>query len=457
MKFPFRLVIISFSLVLFQYSLLAQDFKIVFTSKDLVFKNASTWKFSNQLTDDWQNSFCSEDAGFYNCIIKTKKPEIISLINTQLLAMPGKTIHGALNSSGDVFKISDSNNINQLIINFENRLQKTSLQYYKNTTFDKFLVLADSLEKYITRTLRLISQTEIKKRYGISDDINSAITQLFITRLAHFYVLPILIKADYQFDKITELVKKNIKITNAGYWLQVQSGRVFLRVFFNKQLITSINTDLYGLFNKESLFRDTIIRKYTAYQYFFNLINGDTGSVNAGVILKKLNEFENKYSFSVSEKKIIETLKTKFNLLNKNILPLFNKEQLSNYSGKIIGEEAQDTLLKNQGKVILYYWASWCEPCLATINKLNSDEINYIGNHYKIIFISIDDNKKRWQSVHKKVLKPSNSFLISKLTDDSFYFFFKIWHEIPRLFLIDNGILINQNFSREEFYKIFKL
>lgn len=435
---------------------MAQDFNIVFTSKGLAFKNPSAWKFSDQLTDDWQSFFCSQRDDVYKCVVKIKKPEIISLLNTQLLAAPGKTIHGTLNSTGDIFKISGSNNVNQLIINFENHLQETSIQYYRNPTFDEFLVLADSLGKYINRTLKFISQTKIKMRYGISDDMKSAITQLFIAALADFYVLPINIKADYQFDKIAELVKRNIKITNPGYWLQVQAGRVFLRVFFNEELKTSTNTDLNSLFNKEPLFRDTLIKKYTGYQYFFNLINGDTGSVNAGVILKKLNEFENEYSFSDTEKATIETLKAKFNLLNKNILPLFNKEQLSNYSGTIIGE-GQDTLLQNQGKVILYYWASWCEPCLATINKLNSDEIDYMGNHYKIVFISIDDNKKRWFAVHKKVLKPSNSFIISKITGDPFYYFFKIWQEVPRLFLIDNCILINQNFAREEFYKIFKL
>lgn len=137
-------------------------------------------------------------------------------------------------------------------------------------------------------------------------------------------------------------------------------------------------------------------------------------------------------------------------------MPLFQKEPLSDYAGNLLGKE-KDSLLSKSGKVILYYWASWCAPCRATISKLKSDEIEYKGEHYKIIFISIDENKKHWQRVQYKVLNANNSFLISNLAQDPFYYFFKIWQEVPRLFLIDNEILINENFSREEFYKIFKL
>lgn len=448
------LIIFCF-LLLLQCKSQTQYFKTVFYAKDLIFKDPTAWGYENLFSDDWKNYQCIK-TNPYQCTIKLKRPEIISLINTQLLAIPDQIIHGTFNSAGNDFKIMGTNNINQLIIGFENWFQAMKMRYNDNRTVNQFLAVSDTMKRNIDSTLKFISEPEVRRKYGITDDINSAFTQICMAELAHFYMLPVLYKADYQFNKITDLVRKNIKISNPNYWLQIQSGRVFLRTFFKKCLSQDNETDPEKLLDKGLLFKDTLIKKYVGYQYFLGLINDDTGSVNADVILKKFNEFENKYRFSVSEKKTIEKLKMKYNLLNKNIVPLFNKEPLSNYSGKIIGK-LQDTLLRSQGKVILYYWASWCVPCLATINKLNSDEINFEGEHYKIVFISIDDKRNRWVAVHKKVLNVTNSFIISKLSDDSFYYFFKIWQEIPRLFLIDNGILINQNFSREEFYKIFGL
>jgi thiol-disulfide isomerase/thioredoxin len=442
--------------LIFQIHTFAQDFKIQFTSKGLAFKSPGAWDYKDYLTDDWHSFSCRQTVNLYQCKISVGHPQIISLINTTLLAIPAQTIEGTFNTEGTVFKISDSNNINRLIIGFEDQCQHLIQRYNTNTTFDQFLKVADSLQILVERTLKHIDIPIIKSQFKITAEIESAFKELCLAELANYYVLPILYKTNYQYSQIKDLINKDIEISDPNYWLQSQAGRVFLRTFFTKLLAETKGENELKLIGQQKLFKDTRIQKYTLYQYFMGLINDQKDPVDAVTILKNFNHFEQSYSFSVSELKSLHDLKTKLNLLNRNIMLLFQKEPLSDYAGNLLGKE-KDSLLSMSGKVILYYWASWCAPCRATINKLKSDETEYKGEHYKIIFISIDDTRKSWRKVQYKVLNANNSFLISNLPQDPFYYFFKIWQEVPRLFLIDKKILINENFSREEFYKIFKL
>jgi hypothetical protein len=90
----------------FQIHTFAQDFKIQFTSKDLAFKSPGAWDYKDYLTDDWRSFSCTQTVNLYQCKISVGHPQIISLINTTLLAIPAQTIEGTFNSEGTVFNLN---------------------------------------------------------------------------------------------------------------------------------------------------------------------------------------------------------------------------------------------------------------------------------------------------------------------------------------------------------------
>lgn len=128
---------------------------------------------------------------------------------------------------------------------------------------------------------------------------------------------------------------------------------------------------------------------------------------------------------------------------------MFSKQILANEEGRLLSINKKNTILSKKGKILIDYYASWCGPCISFINTLQTDEIVYKEEKYKIIFISIDKNQKDWLSKSYSIIRPYNSFRLADLNKSSFYKAFEIT-AILRLFLIKNGILINQNFEKQK-------
>lgn len=387
--------------------------------------------------------FNRSGSGFEGSISVTR-PYFIQLVNTPLLAIPNQKVTGTLKMSADEFIINDTNNINALLLEFETRCLNMSMQYNSAAPFTKFITLYDSVHRYVDAVIKYISIPASKQRYNINNEALSAVRQFCMTRLALFSLLPVFLKGKYD-EELFKIIRRDIKINDPSFWLQRQEGRGFLKTYFS-HVIRLNKYDVEKTLSSDVLFTDMNVKKFVQYQYFYSLLNDSLIGLSA--ISKQLSEFESKYSFTAEENKNLQQLKSKFSLTGKNIITLFSKQVLINNNGEILGNE-KDALLKNKGKVLVYYWASWCIPCIETISKLKSGEITYKGESYKLLFISSDKQQKDWLKKNYPVLNTGNSFRLANLKDPSFYSAMQI-EAIPRLFLIDNGVLIHQNFPVEK-------
>ncbi len=388
-----------------------------------------------------------KESTFYGSISLTH-PVFVTLANTQLLAIPNKNVNGVLTRYGDVFVINDTNNINRFFRDVNDTIANFVSQYSKAINFDKFLKIFDSLKQYVNGVISYIASPYATKRYSIDNKVVAAINQYCNAKLAHFAVYPLLLKGKYD-GELTKLIEENFKNIDENYWLQIQSGRIFLQTYFTKIVLAKNNYNLQKSLAYSPLFRYKKSRNYAIYNYFKAWLSNDSTSNNLELIKREFTQFETENKFTEEEQRILKSLKSELLKSGSNIIPLFSKQLMVNTKGQFLTNTEKNGLLKNKGNVIIDYWASWCAPCIEFIKTLKSDEIIYKGEKYKIIFISIDKNQPNWLSKIYPVFSAENSFRLTDLKKFSFYKAFQVT-AIPRLFLIRDGIVINQNFEKEK-------
>ena len=450
-----KVLLISF-VMLQNGKLLAQNFSIYCDTLNLGFEAPFILK-CNGLFDDGCNgtivNMKKVDTSF-NANIEIQNPVFIELLRTQLLAVPGQSMSGLLKNGGGTFILKDTNNANEILMNFEHKALGITGPYTASTTFNNFVKLYDSLHNYINSTINYILSPGIKANYKISNETFAALRTFFMSKLAHFTVLPILYKGNYS-DNLFAIIQRDIKINSAKFWLQIPSGRIFLRTYFVNIVLPQYEFNLDKALSSSILFNDIEIKKYLQYWYYKSIANSVIPENDHKATKSNFNIYVNSYKFSESEYEDLHELNKQLELPNSNIIALFAQQKLIIEKNEMLSYDQKKKLLLGQGNVIVEYWASWCIPCIALINKLKSDSIVFNGQKYRLLFISKDTKQNDWLKKIYPVQNSVNSFRLTDFTSPSFYKTFNIL-SIPRLFLIKNGILINQDYPKENLEQMLK-
>ncbi len=101
-------------------------------------------------------------------------------------------------------------------------------------------------------------------------------------------------------------------------------------------------------------------------------------------------------------------------------------------------EGAERALADLKGKVVLLdFWATWCEPCLETMPRLQKLHSANVGKGFEVYGVSIDEDKNRVDKIRKMINKLGISyptFVDAKPTPA--WYRFKV-RAIPAMYLLD--------------------
>jgi|GEM_PF-3863586 len=449
--------LLLFSAVLKSNAQHLQPFRIICDTQNFVYAAPFLYPDLSALSDELDDKGTltpqKKSAPFeFNVYIKS--PSFVRLVNVMLLAIPGQTIKGTLTSSSgtDRFVIEDSNSINFLLQQFEWTVRPMMGRFTKASSYNDYLKLYDSVRAYTVNMINYVNSPEGIKKYHSSSIARAAVAQYCKATLASFILFPVYGYsgfADYP-KKMRALIKRDISIETPAFWMQSGIGRGFLFTYFNQFVMPAHHFDLQQSFDSDSLFRSKEIQKYLGYRYFSSSLRGDhSTAVNA--LIDSINQFEKKYQFEEKDRKFFKNIKDRLLLSSGSIADMFVKQQLVNYN-EVSLENEKAALLKKHKRLILYYWASWCVPCMETISKLPSGKVMIDNEEYQLVFISIDKKQQQWANVKASCLSAENSFRLIDPDSNSFYRNFEIL-SVPRLFLIKDGRVIDQDFSKDKLHE----
>jgi len=99
----------------------------------------------------------------------------------------------------------------------------------------------------------------------------------------------------------------------------------------------------------------------------------------------------------------------------------------------------------NNTIVLVDFWASWCKPCLENIPIVDSLRKKFQNQDFKVLGISIDENRESWLKALRREKLPWDNLLEPKALKGTTSIYFNI-STIPRYVLLGkNGIIINKD------------
>lgn len=94
--------------------------------------------------------------------------------------------------------------------------------------------------------------------------------------------------------------------------------------------------------------------------------------------------------------------------------------------------------------LLIEFWASWCSPCIAQMPFLKQLEEAYKNHPLKIISVSLDTDKGRWEETIKKNNLTGTQLLESSAFAGLLPVYCKVYTALPRFVLINpDGKIIN--------------
>jgi thiol-disulfide isomerase/thioredoxin len=456
MRYLFHSIIVLF-LLLITIKSEAQEihpFNLVLDTFHLMFDDAPILNLFNPLSNrPFESTVYPARKNVYPLTISVNlsKPVFFEVINTPLLAIPRKTVRGCISDGGFKLIVYNGSDVNNFLLGVNDTAQKFhATRWRKKTTLTEYSRYVDSFSMFINRRIAYINSAEATSCYQLNNQTSDACIEYCQMMLADYIVFPIHNNEADKQQYVENEIDKKVKIKNPDYWIYTRAGRNFLTTYFFDVLLARHKNNLDEILTTESLCRHNPIRRYLGYQYFSSLLKNDSSFTDYMWAVKSIDDFKKKYDCSREDIKMFDKLREQFLRKGNDVTELFKKQLLADYAGK----EVKEDLLKEKGKIFVYYWASWCIPCIETISKIKNTTVTYQGQQYKAIFISIDKKREQWLKAKREALTAGNSFRLTNLVKKSFFTVFQV-SAVPRIFYIDNGKLMETNYPKEKFETIF--
>lgn len=379
-----------------------------------------------------------KDSGYSaHIILRPSKISFFKIGTSEILVSPGDKSEGLFNMHS--FQPNDSNSINFTFSRISQEFSRIHQPYSIGSDFKEFKSVVGLLKGFIDSTNKTLDK---KTKPWLTNEIVVALKEYLSAKLAHFLVLPVLFNNDYDKKELNSMIRKNVQLRYPPYWLQIESGRIFLETYYRKISLPESN------FNLEKSLEDKFyaykpIRKLAAYNYFKECMEKATVKTR----MQLSEDWTNATStlpFSNKEQEVMKIVKTNIEDIGKNISDLFGMLPLVNPDGKILTIEEKMELISGKN-IILDFWASWCVPCREKMSKLNSDKVIIDQKTYRIIYLSADQDDKSWKGATYSFLNKTNSF---RITDGNNPFVKELnINTIPRYVLINESGLMSADFS----------
>ena len=229
-------------------------------------------------------------------------------------------------------------------------------------------------------------------------------------------------------------LKSYIKIKNKNIteWNQEEKED------FNNILINNYLSFGNKLYQKNP---DRKVRAY-ALIYIIQMLNSlDRKDIASEYYYKLSNEF----SDIENVKETLIEYNPSGNLIPGKPVPPFQADLL-NSKNKISSE-----LLKGKCYLI-YFWATWCAPCIMKMEKLHQVFEKYKDSNFTILAFSLDNSDEIVQKFHKeKWQMPWFNVRLKDGFEDDIAKIFELTNSVPKMLLVDsNGIIVEDNSSIKE-------
>ena len=354
-----------------------------------------------------------------------------------VMVKPGAHLEGVLNQHSQFFP-SDSGSTNFTLTKISEGFTAILLNYPMGSSFERFKAIFASLKNYVDSTDVLNKQ--IKPWHD--SRVELALEEYLQTRLAHYLVLPILFKSDYDEKELVSMIRQNLKFRFPEYWTELEPGRIFLHTYYRKIVLPDAKYDFRKSMS-DKMYSIAGFRKLAAYDYFQECL--DRGIVKTKAqLLADYKQTQSKLQLSKKEQEVMkEEVYKPIQKIGTDITSVFATLPIENASGQLLADSEKKGLIA-KGNIILDFWASWCVPCRARMEEIKSDKVTIRGKQYHIIYLSIDANDQMWNSAPYAFLNNRNSFRITS-PHNEFIKDFSITR-IPRAILLADGALVSSEF-----------